>query len=242
MIHGLIHSFISFHFIPFDAFIHSVIHSFSHSFPSFIHSVSQSFIHDFILIHGLIHAFIRFVIHSVIQSFIHFICLCIHVIYSFSHSRHSSHFISIMYSSIHSFHTSSFQFISIPFVSSQFIQAIFHLFIHSCIHSCVYFLNNSFFPSFQFLRINSFISIHSWQFIYFTHFTSFQFTSFQLIKNFCKQTDASSHGPFSKLPPRRVPGTDWYMDGSLPVLGVDFKFDQRRVWFGMVWGFYRRSQ
>ena len=127
--------------------------------------------HSFQLIH--VKSFIS--IHSF--EFLHFTsfipissCQVIHFFPS-----HSSQFVYLK--SLVSIH--SFQFMHV-IASCRFI----HLFNHSFICSFI----PSFIPSFQFLGLhalhaNSFMSNHSFQFIKFMRFISFQFTSFPLTKN-----------------------------------------------------------
>ena len=202
--HSFILAFI--HSLRFLAFIHSFIRSFIHSFISFIHSPIHSLISfsSFIsFIHWSVYSLIHSFVHSFIHSFISFPrFLSFHSIWLHS-SIHSFHFISFRFISFHLIYSfisfiHSFPFRSVPFHSNPF-QSFIH-FIHSFMHSFH-------FISFHFVSmVLLFISCR--------HFKSFVFnslTSFQLTKNFNKQTCISySHVLFSKLPPRRMPGTTWY--------------------------------
>ena len=174
-------------FVP--SFLHSFFHSVTHSEqnPYATRSIradaSASFSWDrsFIPFHSMSFPFI----HSFILYFISF--------HSFFHSFISFHFMSCHFmSGIHSFiHFIRLfipSFIAFSFMSCHFMS--FHVIsCQSSIHSFVYC------GSFHFMSC---------------HFKSFifnSFTSFQLTKNCYKQSGSYSHVLFSKLPPRRVPGT-----------------------------------
>ena len=90
-------------------------------------------------------------------------------------------------------------------------------FIHSFLHSFIPSFFHSFIPSFLHSSIpavlHSFIHSVSQSFIHCIsfHFISCLFTSLQFTKNSYKQTGSHSHVLFSKLPPRGMPGTTWYI-------------------------------
>ena len=173
----------SFHFIsaPFISFMHSCLQLISFS-DRFIQSFTHSFTHSFI------HAFVHSFIHSIIQSFIH-----------------------------------------------SNIPTFKHSIIQSCIHSFnLLFLFHSFFP-FRFFLCDSLPSFQSFSFYFilfaprsctqccfhaaFCHFISCHvksvrgnpFTILHLTNVSYKQPISYSHDPFSKLPPRHVQDTTWYI-------------------------------
>ena len=59
----------------------------------------------------------------------------------------------------------------------------------------------------HFFHVSINLFVHSFAFCILFHFN--HFTVFQLTGNSYKQIDVYSHVLFSKLPPRRVPGTPW---------------------------------
>ena len=95
----------------------------------------------------------------------------------------------------------------------SFIPSFLHSFIPSFLHSFIPSFLHSFIPPFLQSFIHSFIQSVSQSVIHCIsfHFISCLFTSLQLTKNSYKQTGSHSHVLFSKLPPRGMPGTTWYI-------------------------------
>ena len=100
--------------------------------------------------------------------------------------------------------------------------------------------------SFQFIHVNSFMSMRSWQFIYviyvFSVMSIHSCHAFQLNKNSYKQTGSYSHVRFSKLPPQLVPGTTWYILLYIQ-MGGSYHMGTPNHWFShgwpairMIWG------
>ena len=129
------------------------------------------------------------------QSFNHsFIRSCMHAFYFISCHVISFHF------HVHFILIFNFIFISFSF---HFISFQFHLYFK--FHFIFIFI----LIQFEFLRLNSFMSIHSFQVIHFMHFISFQFASFQLTKNSYRQTGSYSRFYFRNFRPgacRALPG------------------------------------
>ena len=116
--------------------------------------------------------------------------------------------------SFHSFIFKSFSQV-IHFNSFMSIRSCPFLHFNSFIHLSIHSSFDSFMSihSCQFIHFNSFISIHSFQFMRFNSFTYFNWFmlshSCPLLSN--PPRIPTSHVPFSKLPPPRVPGTSLYL-------------------------------
>ena len=176
-------------FIPFNSFM-SISSCQFLLFNSCISHHSLQFFHfnSFILIYSL--------------QFLHF---------------NSHHFNSFIFSS-------SISFPSFQLFHFQFILFESFWFIRFNSFMSIHFLNFTSIPSFQFFHFNSFMTIHLFQFMRFNSFTSshschlIHLNSFILSISFHFNSPISNspwipigHVPFSKLPPRRVPGTTWYV-------------------------------
>ena len=169
--------------------------------------------------HQVIHLNSFISIHSFILSF-HFISFHVIFILIFIFIFISFSFVLICIL-ISLFIFISFLFISLHFISSHFISCHLNSFISS--------------HSFYFIPFNSFISFRSFHAF---HFISFQFTCFQLTKNSYKQSGSYRHVLFSKLPPRRVPGTAWYIHYIHSIYIYIFKLIHIQMYIPMTFLFY----
>ena len=157
-----------------------------------------------------------------------------------------------MHAFIHSINHSIIQSINQSFNPSiihSFIRSFVHLFIHSFIRSFIHSFIRSFIHSFIHSSIHLFI--HSWyscnsiQFkafqVNWIHFSEFPSSSPTILISKLVPIVMSYDWNFYHLPPRRVPGTIWY------ILWIDVSHDVTRViqfcWWNAIvfWGPFSHS-